>query len=1028
MKSSLIDNRQIRIFISSTFRDMQDEREFLMTRTFPRLRLLAAERDVTLTELDLRWGITQEESETGKVVEICLSEIENSIPFFIGIIGGRYGWIPKEGDIDKRITGRFESVTDYLAKRLSVTEMEMQFGVLERQDNMHAYFYIRNGSTVEDDEPEKLAALKDAVIRNRRYPVEYYDSPDGLSAQVEQDFTKLLDELFPIKHLSELEKERIGQRSFLHQLCQNYIRNEDYFERIEEWKNNWESHYLVISGESGQGKSAFVANWIEQELESESRDYKIIYHFIGNGGSLGDKDHLIRILINEIEDQFGFSVSEGLSPEDSLAQMLARVSNSGEKLLIALDAVNQLSDVDNAKQIRWLPEAGRNIKILFSTLPEDKTMRIFESRKYRVMLLRPLDMEQKSAFITKYLFAYGKKLSENPLRRIAEARVTDNCLVLTTLLEELIRFGNYETLNETIDYYLGANDIIRFYNRLLNRYEQDLDFPGGILLMHLAVSRFGLKETEIIQLTKYSTLQWSEFYSLFKHHFVNKNGLITFGHEYLRKVVNQRYLATMPDAERNIRLNISTHLESDFNRNCEEIPYQDYFLKNYDALYRFLLRPDVFHQCYSTDEMQLAVYWRALAGHGYYITDFMDKCREMGSFRFAHELSRFCSKYLHAPEAALLFAKEAQRINETKTSQDADDKYQVYEDLAASYSDAGDYENAITNRKEAISEIRKLKGYDKSDLAYLYCGLGEDYFGNHEYAKAIKYTKMALRIWTSESRYIEIREGLCYNNLGVIHGRLRHYDEELLYSKKALKIRRAVFGDHYDPTITSYLNTGLAYSHLSQSKLALRYYRKALRLALDMARTTFTEDSTTLISIYWNIGIEYSDSGNHKRACAWFRKALSSHIRIYGINHLDTDRFLRAIISEYELLDDKRSNLKYHTMRLEYVLKNEGLESETLPYLYNNIGVLHRQLGHKNAAIKYSLMAITASDKILGPCLDTGIAYDRMGAAYQAAGNKKKAEAAYEQAISLFDEYDKSGKYARASRKRLRSVKNRHLS
>ena len=84
--NNLIENRQIRVFISSTFQDMQDERDYLMKRTFPKLRKLAAERDVTLTELDLRWGITEEEAESGKVVEICLCEIENSVPFFIGII------------------------------------------------------------------------------------------------------------------------------------------------------------------------------------------------------------------------------------------------------------------------------------------------------------------------------------------------------------------------------------------------------------------------------------------------------------------------------------------------------------------------------------------------------------------------------------------------------------------------------------------------------------------------------------------------------------------------------------------------------------------------------------------------------------------------------------------------------------------------------------------------------------------------------------------------------------------------------
>ena len=48
MKTDLIDNRQIRIFISSTFRDMQDERNQLMRFTFPKLRDLAAKRDVTL--------------------------------------------------------------------------------------------------------------------------------------------------------------------------------------------------------------------------------------------------------------------------------------------------------------------------------------------------------------------------------------------------------------------------------------------------------------------------------------------------------------------------------------------------------------------------------------------------------------------------------------------------------------------------------------------------------------------------------------------------------------------------------------------------------------------------------------------------------------------------------------------------------------------------------------------------------------------------------------------------------------------
>ena len=132
-ESRYLDNRSIRIFISSTFQDMMGERDYLMRRTFPKLRQIASERDVYLTEVDLRWGITEEESKTGKVVDICLREIDNSIPFFIGIIGNRYGWIPSLDDLSPETIVNFSSINSYLEKHLSVTEMEVQYGVQVRE-------------------------------------------------------------------------------------------------------------------------------------------------------------------------------------------------------------------------------------------------------------------------------------------------------------------------------------------------------------------------------------------------------------------------------------------------------------------------------------------------------------------------------------------------------------------------------------------------------------------------------------------------------------------------------------------------------------------------------------------------------------------------------------------------------------------------------------------------------------------------------------------------------------------------------
>jgi len=68
-------NENIRVFISSTFNDMQDERDHLVKKVFPVIRAHCEKAGIGFTEVDLRWGITSEESAEGKVLSICLEEI-----------------------------------------------------------------------------------------------------------------------------------------------------------------------------------------------------------------------------------------------------------------------------------------------------------------------------------------------------------------------------------------------------------------------------------------------------------------------------------------------------------------------------------------------------------------------------------------------------------------------------------------------------------------------------------------------------------------------------------------------------------------------------------------------------------------------------------------------------------------------------------------------------------------------------------------------------------------------------------------
>jgi hypothetical protein len=79
----------VRVFISSTFRDMHAQRDHLARVVFPELRERCAKRRSHVVDLGRRWGVTEEEAELGKVVGIILSEIDRSRPFFVGLLGER---------------------------------------------------------------------------------------------------------------------------------------------------------------------------------------------------------------------------------------------------------------------------------------------------------------------------------------------------------------------------------------------------------------------------------------------------------------------------------------------------------------------------------------------------------------------------------------------------------------------------------------------------------------------------------------------------------------------------------------------------------------------------------------------------------------------------------------------------------------------------------------------------------------------------------------------------------------------------
>src|SRR5262249_20288172 len=136
--------RNVRVFLSSTFRDMHAERDHLIKVTFPALREKLLPHRVEVYDIDLRWGITEDEAKSEKVIGLCLEQIDECRPFFLAFLGHRYGWVP--GQVPHETQQRFRFVQQLPG--VSVTELELRHGVMLDPTGKRALILLRKEEAV----------------------------------------------------------------------------------------------------------------------------------------------------------------------------------------------------------------------------------------------------------------------------------------------------------------------------------------------------------------------------------------------------------------------------------------------------------------------------------------------------------------------------------------------------------------------------------------------------------------------------------------------------------------------------------------------------------------------------------------------------------------------------------------------------------------------------------------------------------------------------------------------------------------
>jgi nephrocystin-3 len=438
-------SRLVRVFISSTFRDFIQERDLLVKRVFPELRRRAKERFVEILEVDLRWGITEEQSKSGETLRICLEEIDRCRPsapvFFVGLLGERYGWIPEQDYFKPDVLEdpKLGWVKEHIVEGKSVTELEILHGVL-RNDEMRdkAYFYFRQdgyqqrhwsqiekhhaatnppitredftnakSKTPETDE-EKQRDLKRRIRDSSlQWDPKDYETPEDLAALVASDLWEAIDRLFPISSVPDaLERESLEHRVFMESRTRAYVEREGLFEKLDEFlipsnqalgqENSVDEaeeeedesdsapappSVRVVLGESGSGKSALLAAWLKRRDEDVA-----FFHFVGATPSSVSASSLLRRLLATLRSKGIVPASEAIPHTDEeMAELLPfwleKLSERGGGIML-FDAVNQLGSARD-RELWWWPEKWpENIHVVFSTLPGD-SLRAMEKRGWK---------------------------------------------------------------------------------------------------------------------------------------------------------------------------------------------------------------------------------------------------------------------------------------------------------------------------------------------------------------------------------------------------------------------------------------------------------------------------------------------------------------------------------------------------------------------------------------------------------------------------------------------------------------------
>lgn len=937
----------------------------MVRQVFPALRKKLRQRHVELVDVDLRWGITEEEAQQGAVLPICLAEIDKSRPFFLGLLAERYGWVPEVSSYAAELLQEQEWLQEHVGGK-SVTELEILHGVLNNPAMAgQAFFYFRDPQwSASQNHPdylaenaesaEKLTRLKQRIRQSAFPVVEDYANPKELAEQVEQQLWAVLDKSYPESETPDLlSRLSIKHEAYAAPRRRLFLGAEASLSKLQEWVDSGEQR-LVISGPSGNGKSALLANWAQRHRQDFPKDL-LIEHYLGVDSDAANPGELLRRLLGEL------GKSRGVEPEipkkarelyQAFEQSLADwaqefAGQQGRRLLLLLDGLNQHS---GETHLPWLPQQlPKKVLMVASSLPGE-TLQVLQNKGFTTLELPALGPAQRKQLAEEYLATYRKHLTQAQLSRLSSHPMSGNPLFLRTLLRELRLYGVFEELEQKLVGLLEVKDLTGLFSLVLERMEADL----GEEICHQALSliwasRSGLALGELQIVGGLSQLQIAQLQLGLDQSLLEREGRLVFSHQFLQLAVEERYLARKGSIDQ-VREQLVAYFDQlpATERKAEELPYQLVQLAAWDQLESCLTDPYLFPKLSERGYLELLGWW----------------------LKFPEK------KHLED-----LYQNELQRWSESIVEVDLWNILSFH--LASFLSLSGYQGDFLINLFRRVIQIKtkKLEKVDFESMAML-SGLAHLLAEREEFDEAEKIYSQVIQEQANQHGPEHPLTLISYSNLGRLKLETGELEEAEKVFRKILAVQEPLLGTDHTDTLTTLNNLALILLYEGVLDEAEEINRRILQISQRLLGSEHPDTLTTLNNL---AGI-LSEKGELEEAEKVFRKILAIQEHLLGTEHPatlttlnnlaeillkkgeleETEKIYRQILKAQEIqLGSEHHETVTALNNLAFLLFNRGEWLEAEEKCHRVLKIQERQFGpeHPETLITLNNLAELLSEK-----------------------------------------------------------------